>query len=166
MLTQAELKEILNYDPDTGVWTWKVDRSIKVKAGDRAGTITAKGYRRITIFRKECRSARLAHFYMTGQWPKNEMDHINREPADDRWENLREFTSTQNNRNRGSFKNNTSGHKGVCWMKQNNKWRAQIWVDNKFKNLGLFNTIEEAVAVRKEAELEHFGEFAHQKTGG
>ena len=166
MITQNELKELMEYDPETGVFTWKVSPNWAIKAGSVAGNTTHKGYRRITINGKEYRCARLAYFYMTGQWPKNEMDHINREPADDRWENLREFTSTQNNRNRGSFKNNTSGHKGVCWMKQNNKWRAQIWVDNKFKNLGLFNTIEEAVAVRKEAELEHFGEFAHQKTGG
>jgi len=157
MLTQAELKEILNYDLDTEVWTWKVDRSIKVKAGDRAGTIDpTTGYRKIGINGKKYQSSRLAYFYMTGKWPEHTMDHKNRIRDDDRWCNLKPATKTEQQRNRGMQKNNNSGHTGVSWHKPTKKWMAQIKVDKKRIHLGLFDNLEEAVAFRKEAELKYW----------
>ena len=159
-LSRNKLEELVAYNLVTGIWTRKVSRG-RFKAGSRAGCInSATGYRVIKINGKQYRSSRLAHLYMTGEWPEKEMDHINRIKDDDRWENLRPATRTEQVINRGMQKNNTSGHKGVSWDKRKKKWKAQIKVDKKQIHLGLFDNLEEAVAVRKEAELKYFGEFA------
>jgi len=160
MITADELKELMEYDPETGVFTRRVQRG-SAKAGDVAGYIDpSTGYRVISIKNKDHYAARLAHLYMEGEWPKNSIDHINRIRNDDRWENLRPANRTENNQNQGIRKNNTSGHKGISWHKAAKKWSARIDVNKKRINLGLFTTIEEAVAARKDAELKYFKEFA------
>jgi len=161
MKNQNELKELLEYDPETGVWTWLVSRNGTKGIGSVAGYIQ-QGYRRIKINGKDYRAARLAHLYMTGEWPENEIDHENRIKDDDRWENLRPATRLENNRNQGIRKDNTSGHKGVYWHKQRKKWVAQIVVNRKKIHLGYFDNLEEAVQCRKKAELKYFGEFVYE----
>ena len=91
-----------------------------------------------------------------------QVDHIyqvSRGVCDNRKSNLRIVTSWQNNVNKSTSKRNTSGYVGVNWDKQNNKWFAQIMVNNKTKNLGRFDNIEDAIKARKEAELKYFGEY-------
>ena len=108
MITQARLKELLTYDPETGYFT----RNVNVKganAGERAGTITAKGYIAIGIDRKHYLAHRLAFLYMTGEWPKELVDHKDTIKINNKWENLREATNSQNKRNVGARKTNKSG---------------------------------------------------------
>lgn len=100
MITQKELKEILHYDPETGIWTWLVSNSKRVRVGDKAGYLcTHNGYWRIKINGKRYRSNRLAFLYMTGKWP-NVADHENRIRNDNRWKNLRDLDSSGNNKNK------------------------------------------------------------------
>lgn len=87
------------------------------------------------------------------------VDHINHNPLDNRKENLRICTPQQNNMNRSNRYNNTSGVKGVHWDKEYNKWRCQITINKKTIHLGRFNSIEEAIEVRKQAEIKYFGEY-------
>lgn len=96
--------------------------------------------------------------------PDNMMvDHINHNPLDNRKSNLRVCTNSQNNMNKGKQSNNTSGYRGVDWHKQNNKWHARIHVNKRKIHLGYFDTKEEAIEARKQAELEYFGEYRNQE---
>lgn len=102
MLTQEELKRMLHYESETGIFTWKINKRGPVKRGDVAGKTNGRGYRVIKIDGAYYYAHRLAWFYITGNWPK-ETDHINRVKTDNRMVNLREVTHSLNNRNRGSY---------------------------------------------------------------
>lgn len=142
MISAQELRERLQYDPNTGHWIWlKTPRSGWV--GRPAGTIDAKGYWVIKIDGKSYKASRLAYLYMTGEWPPEEMDHIDRKPWNDAWHNLRPATRAENNLNR--VKIGESGRQGVYRHNQNNRWVAQH--ENIY--IGSFETIEEAVAARE-----------------
>jgi hypothetical protein len=164
-ISEQYLKEILNYNPETGVWTWLVDREPNKMKGQAAGTIESWGYRRISIDCRHYRAHRLAWLYMTGQWPKNEIDHINGVPDDNRWCNLREATRLQNEFNKGKRQDNSCGHRGVYWKKRDKKWVAQTNIDGKRKWLGGFDTKEDASCVYEEAIKEIRGEFYYEKFG-
>jgi len=142
MITQSKLKELLNYNPDTGEFTWLKTNSITVKIGDIAGTIDTNKYRRIGINGKRYMAHRLAWLYMTGNFPENYIDHINHNPDDNAISNLREATPSQNNSNAKVKKNNASGYKGVEIDKKNKNYRANIWHNNKNIYLGKFDTAE------------------------
>ncbi len=157
-LDHATLTQLLDYDPETGIFRWKVDRPYKVHAGDVAGTMS-RGYIQLCIFKRYYAGHRLAWFYVHGVWPKKkyQIDHINLVKTDNRIANLREVTKTQNNRNLAMRLNNKVGLKGVCkWHK---KFTAYITVDGKTKYLGLFNTPEEAHAAYAAASQLHHGEY-------
>lgn len=147
ILTQARLKELLHYDPDTGIFTWKVARAgrwVKVP-GAIAGTKMARGYTAISVdgWRESCH--RLAFLYMNGQLPSGDVDHINRNRTDNRWANLRDVSRSVNMQNRvKANKNSTSGFLGVSWSKTAKKFEACIKIDGKKKYLGLFEGAEEA----------------------
>jgi len=118
----------LEYDPETGVFIWKPrttdDKSWNTKfAGEVAGSINNHGYRRIGIDGKIYMAARLAWLYVHGEWPKNEIDHINRVRDDNRMVNLRDVTSTENSNNRSD---NNGFPEGVHWHTKSAKYRAQI----------------------------------------
>lgn len=156
-LTQAKLKELLRYDPDTGLFTWLVSRK-RVKAGDVAGTTYTNGYVIVRIDGKANSAHRLAWFYMTGEWPADQIDHIDRDKANNRWGNLRPATSLQNIANRGSW--SKSGFKGVYKPIGRNDYRTEIRINGKRKLLGYFKTPEEAHAVYLKAANDIHGEFA------
>jgi hypothetical protein len=159
LMTQAQLKELLHYDPDTGVFRWRKNTG-RAKAGAIAGVINA-GYRMIKV-RKRSRSAhRLAFFYMNGKWPEAEIDHVNNNKDDNRMVNLRQASRAENMRNARRFKNNTSGFKGVSWHKVTGKWAARIYVDGKRLNIGLFASKHEAALALKAIRERHHGEFAN-----
>jgi|SRR5215467_9025499 len=155
-LTQRRLKELLDYNPATGEFFWKVARH-KVKVGDRAGGIGSKdkGYWDIGIDGKRYRAHRLAWFYVHGKWSK--LDHKNRDPLDNRISNLREASNKQNQGNRKINQNNRSGLKGVIQFRK--KWRAQIGHNSKVIWLGDFLTPELAHQAYCEKAKELFGEF-------
>lgn len=153
--TQAELKELLHYDPETGVFTWRKTR---------AGTPSGRGYRRISLGNRLILEHQLAWLYMTGEWPNHPIDHVNRDGCDNRWSNLRRATGTQNNANRRSHSQNTIGLKGVGKdHSRKNPYRAQITVNRRQIHLGQFKTPEEAHAAYCRAAKLHFGEFASDK---
>lgn len=156
MLDLAKLKEQLHYNPYTGVWTWLIQKSNSVKIGQVAGSLRPDGYRQIAIDGIMHYSHRLAWFYMTGSWPKEQLDHKGRDRGDDRWHKLREATPSDNNANRKLQSNNTSGYRGVSWDRGVNKWGARV---NNI-HLGFFDDIEEAVTTRDLVAVAIQGSFA------
>jgi hypothetical protein len=143
MITQSELKELLNYNPDTGEFIWIKANSPRIKIGDIAGYNDSRGYRIISVL-KQYKAHILAWIYMTGEYPKYFIDHINHVPSDNRWSNLRLANNSQNGANKLKARRNKSGYKGVCWCKISKKWRAQITHNGKTKYIGLFLCPNEA----------------------
>ena len=131
------LKELLIYDPTTGIFNWKVKVG-KHNVGDVAGT--KQRYVRIRISGKDYMAHRLAWLYAYGCWPVNQIDHINRDKLDNRLCNLRDVPQSINQRNVGLRKDNSSGVRGVSWDSRHSAWRVQIL--GKFT--GHFPTIEDA----------------------
>jgi hypothetical protein len=173
MLSIDDLKKALNYDSETGWFTWR----IKVQSngggrevGDRAGTV-ARGRRQIGYLGRIYSESRLAWAFMTGDWPPKgfDVEHENENGEDNRWSNLRLATRTQNNWNRREpRKDNRSGQTGVSWKQdrrhKKGKWHARICADGKAILLGDFDDLNEAISVRREAEKRYFGEFAPDRT--
>ncbi|MCK5236074.1 MAG: HNH endonuclease [Deltaproteobacteria bacterium] len=151
-LTQKQLKEILHYSPETGLFVWLTSPTKSVKIGDIAGTLGSRGYVRIMIEGKNYQSHRLAWFYVYGVWPLNHIDHINHIKDDNRIVNLREATGQENQRNASLRKSNTSGVCGVSLHKTSNKWQATIGANDKNIHLGLFSDKFEAICARKSAD--------------
>lgn len=154
-LTVALVKELLSYNPETGVFTWRVNRGGTARVGATAGTIGKKGYRYIGVKNKCYLAHRLAWLYIYGCLPEKHIDHINREKSDNRIDNLREVSNSQNHWNLNTNSANTSGYTGVSWNKRAKKWHSYIHAQGKRKHLGLFNTPEEAHAAYVEAKAEH-----------
>jgi hypothetical protein len=160
-LTLERLREVLEYDPESGVWVWKMSTASsrtggrKAKPGKIAGALS-NGYVVIRIDNRLYEAHRLAWFYTTGTWPKAEIDHINMIRADNRWSNLREATHSQNGANRGANKNSKSGAKGVT--RNGKRWQAKVL--NKY--LGTFDTVEEARTACQEYMKQQRGEFARE----
>lgn len=143
MLTCEVVKNLLTYDEATGDFYWKVKPSGPVKAGSKAGVITPYGYVMIRIFGRKYCAHRLAWLYVNGEWPSKYIDHINGQRSDNRIANLRQATKGENSQN--TYKprrNNKSKFLGVSLHKSSNKWVAQISIDYKKINLGLFETPE------------------------
>lgn len=161
MISQTELKSQLRYDPDTGVFTWLVSKG-NALAGSVAGAFDGAGYRRIMVNGKRYKAHRLAFIYMTGNLPPDEVDHINQQRDDNRWENLRHATRSQNQRNCKRPANNTSGFNGVSWNKKSRKWQARIMTDGKMRNLGFFDNLHEAASARSAANKKY---HYHQNHG-
>lgn len=163
MLTQARLKELLHYEPETGVFTWLVTRRSyggKISIGSVAGNPTFYGYRQIGADGCRYPSHRLAWLYIHGEMPKEHIDHINGIRDDNRIENLREANRFENLSNRGKNKNNTSGYKGVWFNKKLGKWIAGITCNRKVIHIGVFDTPELAYESYCLKALELNGEFA------
>lgn len=160
VITQDRLKEILDYDPETGVFRWRVSpRPGRIIAGQVSGCIKNTGYRCIQIDNMSYSEHRLAWLYIYGEWPPNQMDHVNTIRNDNRIANLRLASASENCRNRTNI--NKSGYKGVSW--RYNKWRAGIKIKGKSYHLGCFPTLEMAHAAYCEAAKKFFGEFARTK---
>lgn len=159
MITQEELKELLNYNPETGIFTYKKKRA-KCTPGKIAGTYHVNGYTHIQLNRKIYKAHRLAWLYVYGYFPQF-IDHINCDRGDNRLCNLREVNIYQNNHNSKINKNNTSGIKGITWHKKAQKWCAQIDANGKHIYLGIFDDIDLAKLVIEEARKKYHVEFAN-----
>lgn len=162
-LTAEYVRSILDYDPETGVLTWKERSDVRKRnwntryAGKIAGTTIGNGRGQIRIHKRGYYSYRLAYLIQTGEWPPDVIDHRDSN-ADDRWKNLRPATQLQNMQNTKMRSHNTSGAMGVCWDKRRGKWLARV---GKF-HVGRFDRIEDAVAARIEAAKAIKGEFTHR----
>ncbi len=163
MVTLERLKEVLDYDPATGLFRWKVKRC-NVEAGQVAGHHKGPRYIRINIDLVSYRAHILAWLYMTGEWPPRFIDHRDTDKANNRWENLRLATKSQNMANMPAPKSNRSGFKGVSRYRAGDSygkpWQAGISKDGKRMSLGHFATPEEAHAAYAAAAEKFFGEFA------
>jgi hypothetical protein len=154
-----KLREVLDYNPDTGVFRWK--RRKWNRGGRIAGYVERKGYLVLHVFNKKYKAHRVAFALTYNRWPKPVCDHINRDKLDNRIVNLREATQSLNVCNSKMPKTNTSGVKGVTWIKHRKRWRAKIGFDGKHYELGRgFKTIEEAAKVVAQKRQELHGEFA------
>ena len=163
MLSQHQLQEILGYDPVNGLFLWlKPPVNHPDLLGQMAGSVYSNGYRYIQIKDKAYRCGRLAWFYITGEWPEAYIDHIDKCKSNDSFANLRKASNSENQANRGAPSNNTSGTKGV--RRDRDKWRAQIMVNGKSKNLGRYKTREEAMSAYAKAAEQAWGLFANQMT--
>ena len=153
MITQDQLKEVLHYCPETGVFTW-----LKMRKGQTAGYLIrkqeGKHYLQIRIRKDRYLAHRLAFLYMTGSFPTEQVDHINGCGTDNRWNNLRDVPSSANTKNRRLPCTNKSGAMGVRWCAASSRWLAQISDKGKQIHLGTFILKEDAVAVRRLAESE------------
>ena len=159
MLTQTELKRQLHYNPETGIFTRLVSTNRRIKVGDIAGSKHPTGYMQISINKNTYRSHRLAWLYVHGTFPKKEIDHINGVKYSNWILNLREANNQQNKFNRGAYKNNTTGFKGVCV--RGNRWRAQARLNGKMQYLGYFTTPELASQVYQAFAINNHTEFLH-----
>ena len=154
LLSHAEVIAAITYDPSTGLFT-------KPGGLPEAGKPDRKGYMMISVRSQSYRAHRLAWFYMTGKWPDEQIDHINCVPSDNRWENLRLCTRSQNNHNQPIRKNNRSGVKGVHFNPKAGKWHGQVCLNYRIHHVGMFDDLEEAArAVRAKREELH-GIFAN-----
>jgi hypothetical protein len=161
MITQSELKDVLNYDQDTGIFTWKKRTGSRAAVGNIAGSLRKDEYSRIEISKKKYLSHRLAWLYIYGKFPNDDIDHINGNKSDNRIINLREATCNQNNCNRNIQKNNKSGVKGIYKHNQYEKWVAAIRINKKRIYLGVFDNLELAKLVISKARNEYHKEYAN-----
>lgn len=152
---EAEILERLSYNPDTGVFTW-VKHKYKKKPLSVAGNLDKSGYVRIHICGKKIAAHRLAWFFVHGEWPKEDVDHINEIKNDNRISNLRLATRSQNCMNRGNKKT-----KGAYFYPNYGNYVAKIMKEGVSTHLGYFDTFEEAKAAYDDAAKELHGEFTN-----
>ena len=164
------LKSILDYCPLTGIFVWKVNRGRLAKARQIAGhlhidkTKPNNNYYRIKINGKLYGTHRLAYYYITGIDPlENEVDHINGNTLDNKFNNLRLGNDTNTSQNQKIKRTNISGFKGVSWHKKNKKWQARITVNKKTIHLGYYDNIFYAALVYARAAKHYFGEWRRLK---
>jgi len=157
-LTQGYLKSVLNYNPETGLFTRIKITSPSVKIGDIAGyevhskCTGHKHYIQISVKSKSYYAHRLAWLYMTGSWPEFEVDHDDGDGTNNKWLNLNRATKLENLKNKRQYRNNSSGVTGVSWYKPTKKWFASIGVNNETVRLGYHKDFFEAVCARKSAD--------------
>ena len=159
MITQDEIKSVLNYNPDTGDLVWSDCLYNQIRKGKIAGNPTKLGYRDVMYKGKTYKAHRLIWLYVYGEFPDLQIDHIDCNGLNNRLSNLRLCTQFQNKLNSAKPKTNTSGYKGVCWQKRLQKWQTRCVANGKRIHLGYFTDKEEANKVYQEfAKLNH-GEF-------
>lgn len=167
-ITAEYVRARLDYDPETGTFTWKPKSGGDLQtnawnahwAGKVAGTPHKRGYIVITLDERKWLAHRLAWLYVFGEWPAGGLDHKDKDTSNNAIANLRPASQSQNNWNTSKRRNNSSGFKGVTWHAARQKWTAWVCVNRKSKYLGLFNTPEEAAAAYAEAARKLHGEFA------
>lgn len=155
------LRQLLRYEPETGKLFWRDTR--KKGNGFNHGLLSEPaldalhrdGYRQGTVLGSRILAHRVVWAMVNGEWPLNDIDHINGIRSDNRIDNLRAVTRRENAHNTKRRETNTSGHTGVCWFSRNKKWGASIMNDGIREFLGLFNSLDDAVAARKAAEVAH-----------
>jgi hypothetical protein len=157
ILTQARLKDLLDYNQDTGIFTYRKKISDKIVVGAIAGTTNDQGYRIIMINYQRYRSHRLAWLYLYGNFPNGEIDHINGIPSDNRASNLREATRAQQSFNTKPHKNTATGYKGVS--KNGKGFSAEAKIGKARHRLGTYKTaLDAAIAYKNFTEIAH-GQF-------
>jgi len=153
ILSQERLKQVLDYDPDTGLFERKNAYGPKV---DIAGHVATSGHRQIMVDKKLYMAHRLAWLWQYGSFPNLLVDHKNKNRDDNRIANLRLATNAENQQNTKTRSDNICGEKGIHFLKNKNCWRSRISTKGKTYHLGYFENFEDAVKARKMAENEFF----------
>lgn len=155
-ISLIELNNELQYNKD-GFFNRKNSKGGKT-IGSRAGNIDNNGYVHISVNKRRYLEHRLVWLYHHGELPNNFIDHINRNPSDNRIQNLRICPDNhrQNAQNTGQYSHNKSGCKGVGWSDNRNKWRASIGVKGKSVHIGYYKNKKDAIQARKKAEKKYF----------
>lgn len=159
-MNQQRLRQRLHYNPDTGIFTWNESHGAR-KVGSVAGSQNSLGYICIGVAKSRHKAHRLAWLYMTGEWPPELIDHIDGDPTNNRWNNLRCATRAQNAMNTKLRSNNNTGYKGVS--QKHGKYLASVAADGANTHLGTFDTAEEAYVVACATREQRHGEFARQQ---
>jgi hypothetical protein len=163
-LTQERLKELLDYNPESGHFYWKVKSNHFIKIGAQAGGINQKGYVIVGIEGARCYAHRVAWLFTYGKFPTAQVDHIDGDKSNNSITNLRLCTNAENHKNQGIRKTNTSGFKGVSWDSKNESWFAQTTLINRHIFLGYYESPEEAsIAYNTFAKANH-GQFYKDTT--
>lgn len=153
MLTAEKLRDVMDYEPDTGTLRWRVSLSSRGPVGSKAGVVHRSGYVFVGIDGKKYLAHRLAWLHVHGRWPEKDIDHINGVKTDNRIANLRDVGASVNMQNvRRARADNKSGLLGVRWSQKAKKWGASIGLDGEYKWLGFHSTPEEAHAAYVEAK--------------
>jgi len=154
--SHARLHELFIYDPETGVWTWRI-RHCTARPGAIAGCSRPDGYRVIGIDGSQYLAHRLAVVYMTGEWPLNEVDHIDGDPSNGKWDNLRcvDRTTNSQNQRRPKGKRQPDAMLGASFDKRRGVWRARIIIHKIEHFIGYFASPAEAHAAYLEAKRAH-----------
>lgn len=151
MLTLERIRELLHYDPATGVWTWLVSRGSRAAGTQSRGSLTNKGYLLICVDDKRYLAHRLAWLYMTGAWPEALVDHRDRDGTNNIWLNLRAATYVENGQNTNAVRNlRGDSFRGICQRAPGN-WIAYISTRGRRRHLGTFTTPEQASAAYERA---------------
>lgn len=162
MITAERLRELLDYDPETGAFRWRRGRG-KMRAGALAGSLQSAGYSQIYIDGRNYTAHRLAWLYVTGRWPGGEIDHADGDRLNNRFANLRNASRSENNANSRRRYNNRSGYKGVSFFKSAGLFAACIAKDGRRFHLGYFQRAEDAHAAYVAKARELYGEFARAR---
>lgn len=158
MITQERLKELLHYNPDTGIFTNRITRSSNAIIGNVSGCVynsNGKTYRLIRIDNTNYRVHRLAWLYITGSFPNKNIDHIDGDGTNNKFSNLRSVDQQENQRNKRKYANNKSGLSGVFFNRTLEKWEAHIGIHGRRKYLGVFDDKFEAICAKKSAESKY-----------
>lgn len=165
MITLERAQELLRYDPDTGELFWLVRRTNRANPGTLAGYNMYQRGKPIQVVvgvdGKLYGAHRIAWLLTAGAWPPECIDHVDRNPFNNKFSNLRLATRAENNRNRVKSARSTSGYKGVSYHKGNRSWSARIGHENKLRHLGSFGTPEAAHTAYCEAAKQLHGSFAN-----
>jgi len=138
---------LLDYNLETGDFVWIKQNSPVAQVGALAGSVNKlKGYRFIGVNKKKYLAHRLAWLYVYGEWPENQIDHINHIKTDNRISNLRDVTNEINQKNSYLNENSSSGINGVCWNKRKGRWSVRVSIEKKRKFVGYYETIFDAAA--------------------
>ncbi len=159
-LDHEMLVRLLDYEPETGIFRWKISTSNRVSIGSVAGYEEPRGYIIISVGGVRYSGHRLALFYVNGTWPPEDVDHVNLIKSDNRFANLREATRAENKWNVGVMRTNTSGYKGV--RVRCGKAEAQICIHGKQHYLGTFDSPEKAHQAYVEASRRWHGEYGRR----
>ena len=160
-LTQTRVRELFDYEPDTGALIRRVWRGGRAAPRLRAGSVVLKNGRASRHVRVDGADYPVSHIiwlWMTGELPKDQIDHADRNQLNDRWANLREVTNSQNSINATPITDKKTGARGVT-RHRSGTYLARIWVRGKLINLGTFDTVAEASAAYQAARVKYFGEF-------
>lgn|SRR5574343_154020 len=148
---QTVLHELLHYDKRTGVFTWRKQTGRAV-VGAEAGWLHSSGYVYVGVSGKYYKAHRLAWKYVYGEDPAGLVDHIDRDPTNNRIKNLRLASEQQSNQNKRAYRNSSSGHKGVGWFAPTKKWRVRIQHEGRVIQVGCYEELTDALAARQREE--------------